>query len=82
MVRARTILPEAQCFGAIIRRLRQERRWTIVEVAKRCGMTASHLSVLEQGLNLASLPTILDLCEALGADVGEVMREVAAARHG
>ncbi|PYQ25860.1 MAG: hypothetical protein DMF56_26530 [Acidobacteria bacterium] len=71
---------EAQRFGAIIQRLRAERGWTKVKLAQRAGMNATYLGVLEQGGNDTSLTTIVELCDVLGADIGEVMREVAAVR--
>src|ERR1044071_1808459 len=80
MPRSRTISPEAFCFGAIIERLRTERGWTKVKLAQRAGMNATYLRVLEQGGNDTSLTTIVELCDVLGADIGEVMREVAAVR--
>ena len=68
-------------FGAVIRRVRLERGWSIVTLAQHVGMSASYLSVLEQGGNDTTLSTIVKLCSALGADIGEVMREVAAVRN-
>ena len=35
---------------------------------------------VEQGGNVPSLSTVLELAEVLGADIGEIMRELAAAR--
>jgi len=68
-------------FGAVIRRLRLERGWSIVRLAQHVGMSAPYLSVLEQGGNDTTLSTIVKLCNALGADIGEVMREVTAVRN-
>src|SRR5262245_5030815 len=80
MPRSMTISPEAVRFGAVIRRIRKERRWTIVKLAQRAGMNANYLGVVEQGGNNTSLTTIVELCDCLGADIGEVMREVMAVR--
>ena len=52
-------------FGAIVMRLRLARGWTIVE----------------QGRNIPSLTTVLELIEVLGADIAEVMRELMTARN-
>jgi len=73
--------PESIRFGAVIRRVRLKRGWSIVTLAQHVGMSAPYLSVLEQGGNNTSLSTIVKLCHALGADIGEVMREVAAVRN-
>lgn len=68
-------------FGAVIRRIRLERGWSIVTLAQHVGMSAPYLSVLEQGGNDTTLSTIVKLCSALGADIGEVMREVVVVRN-
>ena len=80
MPRSSRITPEAVRFGAIIRRLRLARGWTAVKLAQRAGMNSRYLGVLEQGGNDTSLTTIVELCDVLNADVGEVMREVASVR--
>jgi len=80
MPRSKRVSPEAARFGAIIQRLRRERGWTKVKLAQRAGMNATYLGVLEQGGNDTSLTTIVELCDVLNADIGEVMREVAAVR--
>jgi len=67
-------------FAAIVRRLREERGWTRQKLATRSGMTPQYVGIVEQGGNVPSLTTILELIEGLGGDIGEVMREVAAAR--
>ena len=72
---------EAARFGAVIRRIRKQRGWTLAKLAQRAGMNATYLGVLEQGGNDTSLTTIVELCDVLGADIGEVMREVAAVRN-
>ena len=72
---------EAVRFGQVIRRIRRARGWTIVKLAQRAGMNSNYLSVLEQGGNDTSLTTIVELCDVLGSDIGEVMREVMAVRN-
>jgi len=76
-----TISPEAVRFGEVIRRIRRARGWTIVKLAQRAGMNANYLGVLEQGGNDTSLTTIVELCDVLGTDIGEVMRAVMAVRN-
>ena len=72
---------DAERFGAILLRLRRERGWTRRKLATRCGLTPQYLSILEWGGNVPSLSTVLELTEVLGADVGEIMRQLAAARN-
>jgi transcriptional regulator with XRE-family HTH domain len=81
MPQARTFNADAARFGAILRRLRQERGWTLRKLATRSGMSAIYVSIVERGGNVPSLTTVLELIEVLGADIGDVMRELAAARN-
>jgi transcriptional regulator with XRE-family HTH domain len=73
--------PDAILFGEILRRERQARGWTIRKLAQRSGMNAQYLGVIEAGGNVPSLSTILEVAEVLGADAGEMIREVATARR-
>ena len=80
MPQTRTYSPDAARFGAIVRRLRQQRGWTLRKLATRDGLSAIYVSIVERGGNVPSLTTVLELIEVLGGDIGEVMRELAAAR--
>lgn len=81
MTRSRRIDPDAERFGAIVRRLREQRGWTRRKLAARASLTPQYIGVVEQGWNVPSLTTVLELLEVLGADLGEVMRELSAARN-
>jgi transcriptional regulator with XRE-family HTH domain len=81
MPQTRTYSADAARFGAIVRRLRQQRGWTLRKLATRSGLSAIYVSIVERGGNVPSLTTVLELIEVLGADIGEVMRELAAARN-
>jgi transcriptional regulator with XRE-family HTH domain len=72
--------PDAARFGAIIQRLRLSRGWPVVKLARRAGMNAQSLGVLENGGNNPTLSTVLELAEVLGADAGAIVRELALAR--
>lgn len=72
---------EAALLGRIVRRLRLQRGWTAARLAQRSGLTVQYLRIVERGQNLPSLSTILELADVLGADPGEIVREVAAARY-
>ena len=72
---------DAVRFGAIIQRLRMQRGWTRAKLAQRSGMHPTYIGILERGGNIPSLVTILELADVLGADVGEIVREVANARR-
>ena len=73
--------PDAIRFGAIVSRLRLARGWTRKKLAQRAGLTPQYLGIVEQGGNIPSLTTVLELIEVLGADIAEVMRELAAKRN-
>jgi transcriptional regulator with XRE-family HTH domain len=80
MPRAMRIDPDAARFGAILKQLREQRGWTRQKLAQRSGITPTYIGILEYGGNIPTLPTILELMEVLGADIGDVMRRLAAAR--
>ena len=80
MTRSRQADPDALLFGAVLRRERLARGWTIVKLARRAGMNPQYLGVVEAGRNIPSLSTILEVADVLGLDAGELIREVAAAR--
>ena len=72
---------DAAIFGGIVRRLRIERGWTKAKLAQRAGITPQYMALVERGENVPSLTVFLDLVEILGADGGEVMRELLASRN-
>src|SRR3954468_4732874 len=80
MPRAMRINPDAERFGAILKQLREQRGWTRQKLAQRSGVTPTYIGILEYGGNIPSLPMVLELIEVLGADIGDVMRRLAAAR--
>jgi transcriptional regulator with XRE-family HTH domain len=72
--------PIAHCEW-IIRQLREQRGWTRQKLAQRADLTPQYVSIVEQGGNIPSLATVLELAEVLGADIAEIMRELASARN-
>ena len=81
MPRARAVDANAVRFGAIVYRLRMGRDWTLEDLAKVSGMNADWLGVLERGLNVPSLTTILRLADAFGVEAAALVHEVAYARE-
>ena len=63
-------------FGAIIRRLRQERGWTLLDFGRKADMNATYLGFLERGENVPSLTVVLWLSKILGVDASDVVREI------
>jgi transcriptional regulator with XRE-family HTH domain len=80
MPRRATKDPDAKTFGAIIRRLREQRGWTQDQMAERVGMNGSYLGFVERGENVPTLTVILLLAETLEVDAGDLVREVARKR--
>src|SRR5256885_15953696 len=78
--RSRIRNTDAERFGAILARIRMERGWTRQKLATRSGMSPQYVAIVEQGGHVPSLTTVLELTEVLGADIAEIMRELAAAR--
>jgi len=81
MPRSRVTSPDAVRFGAIVERLRLARGWTRKKLSQRAGLTPQYVAIVEQGGNIPSLTTVLELIEVLGADIAEVMRELMTARN-
>ena len=54
MPRSRQPDPDAVRFGAILRRERIARGWTIVKLARRSGMHHQYLGVVEAGGNICT----------------------------
>lgn len=76
MPRAARTSGDAVRFGAIVRRLRTERGWTLVKLSQRCGMNPTYLGVLEKGGNVPSLATILELADVFNVEAAEMVREL------
>lgn len=59
-------------WGAEIRRLRTERGWTILELARRAESQPAHISRIERGINAPSDDLRIRLARALGVRVEEI----------
>jgi transcriptional regulator with XRE-family HTH domain len=82
MPQARALSDDAARFGAIVRRLRVERGWTLAELSYRSRMNATYLGVMERGGNMPSLATLFQLSEVFGVEASEMVREVEQQRRG
>ncbi|HEX3583017.1 MAG TPA: helix-turn-helix transcriptional regulator [Thermoanaerobaculia bacterium] len=81
MPRAFNIDPDAARFGDVVREHRERLGWTKKKLAQRAGLTPQYVGIVEDGGNVPSLATVLELLEVLGADTGEVMRHLAEERR-
>jgi transcriptional regulator with XRE-family HTH domain len=73
--------PDAVHFGAILRRLRLTRGWTILVAARRCGMNPNYLGALEKGGNMPSVDTLLEVADVYSVNASDIVREVEEARR-
>lgn len=70
----------AKRFGAIIRRLREERGWTLADFGRKADMNPTYLGFLERGENVPTLTAVLRLAKILGVEAADVIREVEKSR--
>ena len=65
--------PEA-AFGIVLRALRQERELSQEDLALEAGLQRNYISLLERGVNSASIKTIFKLAKALGVSASDLVR--------
>ena len=59
--------------GARIRELREEKGWTIRDVAKRSGLPTFHLIAIEGGKHAATVDTLQSIATALGVTTSDLL---------
>lgn len=72
---------DAVQFGALLRRLRVARGWSIVTAAQRSGMNPNYLGSLEKGRNMPSLETLLEVADVYDVWAADLVREVEETRR-
>jgi transcriptional regulator with XRE-family HTH domain len=55
--------------GARVKRLREEKKFTLREVSRRSGVSATQISDIERNLTAPTVPTLMKIIAALGADM-------------
>lgn len=68
-------MQELQQLGTKLRAARQEKGWTLDELASKAGMSSSTLSRLESGKRQASLELLLPLTRQLGIRIDDLLDE-------
>jgi transcriptional regulator with XRE-family HTH domain len=68
--------PIALRFGQKVRKLRQKRGLSQVEMAHRFGIDRGHISDLEHGKKNVCLPTLEVLSNGFGISISELMKGV------
>lgn len=72
---------EAAHFGAILRRLRRQRGWTIIMCARRMDRNPNYLGSLEKGGNMLSMQTLFEIADVFGVRASDIVREVEERRN-
>ena len=72
---AGAIKPEnvARAFGEILRRYRRERSFSQEELAEKCDLDRTYVSMLERGIHQPSLTVLLKLARALNVPATEMV---------
>ncbi len=65
-----------EIFGAILRRVRNEKGLSQERLALDGGLDRTFISLLERGKRQPSLTTLLQLSKVLGVKASEIIREV------
>jgi XRE family transcriptional regulator, regulator of sulfur utilization len=68
-------LAEAEWFGGVVRRRREQRGWTQEQLAEGAQISATYLGILERGENVPTLSVILQLASALEVHPMDFFRE-------
>jgi len=76
MPRRRITSTYAVSFGAIVRRLRAQRQWSLVEFGRRADMNPTYLGFIERGENSPTLDTVFLLAKVLDAQASDILREI------
>lgn len=66
--------------GQKIKKYRKIRGLTLNELAKRCGLSVSYLSLLERDMNNPTLSSIQSICAALNMSLAELFSDTGTAR--
>jgi len=76
MPRRQQATVHAARFGAVIRRRRLERGWTLIDFGRKANMNPTYLGFIERGENSPTLDTVILLSKVLGAEASELLREI------
>ena len=68
-----TIIMNKKQIGRNIQRIRQVQNITQAELAEMVHLSVVHISHIETGASMPSLPTLLDICNALEATPNDIL---------
>jgi transcriptional regulator with XRE-family HTH domain len=61
--------------GALIRRYRKEKKFTLKSVAEKAGISEGFLSQVENSVSSPSVDTLISICNALGINAGDLLNQ-------
>lgn len=59
--------------GQVIQRIRRERGLTQEQLGEMIGVASNSISRIERGLLIPALPTLIDICNALGTSADTIL---------
>ncbi len=62
--------------GSLLRRRRKEKGFTLKELAQKAGLSEGFLSQVENNVKAPSVPNLVKVCDALGAEMGPLFDEL------
>ena len=62
--------------GSLLRRRRKEKKLTLKEVAEMANLSEGFLSQVENNVKTPSVPNLVKVCDALGAEIGVLFEEL------
>jgi transcriptional regulator with XRE-family HTH domain len=62
--------------GLLIRKHRKGKKLTLRTVAERAGISEGFLSQVENSVNSPSVETLINICNALGVNAGDLLNEI------
>ena len=74
--------PRLLSLGMQIRRLREERGYSLEELAERSGLSCRGLIYIEHGQRSPSVLTLLDIAAGLGVEPGELVNHITGKESG
>jgi transcriptional regulator with XRE-family HTH domain len=71
----KTRRPEAEQFGAVVRKLREARGLTQEQLAESAEVSATYIGFVERGDNVPTLTIIIQIASALDVRPSELLKE-------
>lgn len=62
--------------GTLLRRHRKQNKLTLKAVAEKAGMSEGFLSQVENNVKSPSLTSLMNICQALGVEVGDLLNQL------